>query len=270
MQQTETAFRLLSSSHVRPLILLVFAADVVLVSAYLVFFLHGNPLGNDSPGLFNLDMEGNIPSWYSSIKLLAVALCAFFLGRLVFTYDRLAGAAVLIGAAIFAYLSMDEGSAIHERIGDKTDLLLTDGVGPTGTMFEVTGLWMLFLAPPLFVALIAGVVFLRKRLSIPTSIFVKAVLGIVVFIVAAAIGDIFLNYVTGDGKTIQIAFEEYGEMTGVTLILWAVMSLLARENAVVVGGVAERARSAVTRSAAPPRHAAGAGGQPASLHRHAE
>ncbi|MBL8660868.1 MAG: hypothetical protein JNM75_14065 [Rhodospirillales bacterium] len=170
------------------------------------------------------------------MKLLSVGICAYFYGRLIHLNDRLAGWLILIGAAVFAYLSLDEGAAIHERIGDKLDLLLTGGVGAADTPFQITGMWMVFLAPPLFVALVAGVIFLRKRLAIPTGVFVKALLGIVIFIGSAGPEDILLNYVSGVREIVQVAIEEYGEMTGVTLILWAVMTLLARQNATVVQG----------------------------------
>ncbi len=259
MNATGSSFNLMDASQVRRIAIFFFAADLFLLCAYLVFFLHGNPVGNDSPGLFDLDLEGNLPSWYSSMKLLSVGLCAFFYGRLIYLSDRLAGALILICAVVFAYLSMDEGSAIHERIGDKLDLLLTGGVGAAGTAFKITGTWMLFLAPPLFAALIAGVIFLRKRLSIPTGVFVKAVLGIVIFIVSAGPEDIILNYVSGAGATFQVAVEEYGEMMGVTLILWAVMTLLARQNAAVVSGAAAPAREPAHAVASSPRR----GGRPA-------
>lgn len=232
------SFNLMDASQARRLIILFFSADMFLLLSYLFLFLHGNPIGNNSPDLFNLDLEGNLPSWYSSMKLLLVGICAYFYGRLVHLNDRLAGWLILIGAAVFAYLSLDEGAAIHERIGDKLDLWLTGGVGAAATPFQVTGMWMLFLAPPLFLALIAGVIFLRKRLAIPTGVFVKAVLGIVIFIGSAGPEDILLNYVSGAREVIQVAVEEYGEMTGVTLILWAVLSLLAQQKASVVQGAA--------------------------------
>lgn len=221
----------------RRLIACFFLTDVALAAMYLVFFLIGNPLGNDRPGMFDMNGEGNIPSWYSAMKLLAVAICAYFYGRLVLLDDALAGWLILLGAALFIFLSMDEGATLHEKIGDRFNMLVS-GTGDLTAkpILERTGLWMVFLGPPLLIGLISGVAFLRKRLAIPTNIFVKAIAGIVIFVVAAAPGDIAYNYVSGNIETIQIAIEEFSEMIGVTLILWAVMSLLADKRAAVVAG----------------------------------
>jgi hypothetical protein len=264
MSEMAQSFSLLSRAQMRGLILCFFAADLALVLIYLGLFLHGNPLGNDNPVLFDLDGEGNIPSWYAAMKLLSVAVCLYFCGRLILMQDRIAGWLILLGAAVFVYLSMDEGAVLHEKIGDRFDTLLTGGGGAANTPFHITGMWMLFLAPPLFVALIAGVVFLRKRLGISTDIFIKAIAGIVIFILAAGPGDIVLNYVTGEAQTIQIAMEEFGEMVGVTLILWAAMSLLAQQQAGVVRGAVAPARTRTYRLAAVPEESHGMRGSPSA------
>lgn len=235
MAARENSFSLISMNQARGLVACMLSADVALALLYLFLFLQGNPIGNDRPGMFDMDGEGNIPSWYSSIKLLAVALCAYFYGRLVLHKDKWAGALVLVGAALFAYLSMDEGATLHEKIGARFDMLLSGGAGGVKPVFETTGVWMLFLGPPLFLALVGGVFYLRKRLSIPAGVFAKAVAGILLFVIAAAPGDILVNYFTGDALVIQTAVEELSEMLGVTLVLWAAMSLLALQEPIVVG-----------------------------------
>jgi hypothetical protein len=232
-------------SHVRAIVFFFFSVDIVLVLSYIVIFYFGlNPFVKTQPRLFDLAVEGSIPSWYSAMQLLLVGLCAYFYGRLIFLSDRIAGALILLCAAGFGYLSMDEGAALHEKLGSNIDKLVIGGKLAFGNSFPVTGLWMAYLAPPLFLALIAGVVYLRKRLSMPPGIFVKAIAGIVTFI-AAAVSDIFVNFVTPLTKPLQEATEEGGEMVGVTLILWAVMALLALQNATVVGGATAPARSSV-------------------------
>src|SRR5512134_1570111 len=192
MVRTGTCFSLLSLNQARGIAGCLFFGDVMLVGLYLFLFLHGNPMGNDRPGMFNLDGEGNIPSWYSASKLLAVALSAYFYGRLILLSDRVAGWLILLGAALFAYLSMDEGATLHEKIGDRFNMLVSGGGLAEKPIFETTGLWMVFLGPPLFLALVGGTIYLRKRLSIPTDVFVKAMAGTVIFVVAAAPGDILV------------------------------------------------------------------------------
>ena len=235
MDATANRFSLLNLNASRGIVASFFCADVFFVAAYMFLFLYGNPIGSDQPGMFDLDMEGNVPAWYSSMKLLAVGLCLYVYGRLILLNDRLAGWLILAAAALFAYLSLDEGAELHEKFGNRLTLLATDGVGRTDTPFEITGLWMVFFGPPLLLALVGGIVFLRKRLSIPYDVFAKALAGAVIFAIAAGPGDILVNYVTGNAHIIQTAAEELGEMVGVTLILWASMTLLAQQKPVVVG-----------------------------------
>jgi hypothetical protein len=227
-------FSLLNMKQARALIACFFGADVFFVAAYLFLFLYGNPIGSDQPGMFDLDGEGNVPAWYSSMKLLAVGLCLYLFGRLILQKDRLAGWLILGASALFAYLSLDEGAVLHEKFGNRLTLLATGGVGRTDTPFEITGLWMVFFGPPLLLALVGGIVFLRRRLSIPYGVFAKALAGAIIFVIAAGPGDILVNYVTGDAHIIQTAVEELGEMVGVTLILWAAMTLLAQQRPMVV------------------------------------
>jgi hypothetical protein len=235
MNATASSFPLVTVKDARALIACVLFADVFFVVAYLFLFLYGNPIGSEQPGMFDLDGEANVPAWYSSTKLLAVGLCLYVYGRLILHKDRLAGWLILAAAVLFAYLSLDESAELHEKFGNRLTLLATGGVGRTDTPFEITGLWMVFFGPPLLLALVGGIVFLRKRLSIPYDVFAKALAGAVIFAIAAGPGDILVNYVTGNAHIIQTAAEELGEMVGVTLILWAAMTLLAQQKPVVVG-----------------------------------
>lgn len=277
MAGIDNQFSLLNLNQSRRLIACVFSADIFFVLAYLALFLYGNPIGTDKPGMFNLDKEGNVPAWYSLMKLFAIALCLYFYGRLTLPKDKLAGWLILAGAVLFAYLSLDEGAELHERFGNRLTLLATGGVGREATPFQITGLWMVFFAPPLLLALIGGIAFLRKRLSISFDIFVKALAGMLIFVLAAGPGDILVNYVTGDAHIIQTAAEEFGEMVGVTLVLWAAMTLLAQQDPVVASGTAVTAPArgaagarewAPTQSVLPAGAGGGVGAAPAAARAH--
>ncbi len=248
MASAMQGFSLLERSHVNKIIGLFFAADVLLVAIYLGLSAWGGPYGIHNSSLFALDGEGNIPAWYSSFQLLLVGLVAFVYGRLVLLDDTLAGILILLFAVVFAYLALDEGATIHERIGDRLDTLFTGGGTTSDTAFETTGMWMVYLGPPLFIALIAGTIFIRKRLAIPLNVFVKAIAGIVIFISGATLGDIVLNYVSALNKPFQVAPEEFCEMVGVTLILWAVMTLLADKEPRVYAAADQVERVAAPRA----------------------
>lgn len=262
MFRAENSFSLLSIKEARALIACFFVADACLASAYLFLFLYGNPIGNDQPGMFDLGAEGNVPSWYSATKLFIVALCIYFYGRFIVLRDKLPGLLILAGALLFVFLSLDEGGQLHERFGDRLTQLTAGGREETA--FEVTGLWMVFFGPPLFLALVGGIVFLRRRLSIPYGIFAKALTGAVVFVIAAAPGDILVNYLSGNALVVQTGIEEFGEMVGVTLILWATMTLLAQQQPIVLGQVspaqARVTERALARPSAPQHRPAMGGG----------
>jgi hypothetical protein len=210
-----------------------FTADIAFMILYIGFHGLGNPLGSENPVLFDLNDEESLPTWYSSFKLLCVAFTFYFYGRIVLTFERIAGLVVFIFAFTFLYFSMDEGSALHERIGEWFDWFATGGGTSKNTPFHITGYWMFFLGPPALTALVAGFVFLKKRLSLPLNVFLKALSGIMVYIFAATIGDVFLNFITADQKIYQAIGEEGGEMLGITLIMWAAGTLLANEEMMI-------------------------------------
>lgn len=230
MASAAPGFSLLARSQVNKIIVLFFAADVFLTAFYLALYIWGAPYGIQHASMFALDGEANIPAWYSSAQLLLVGLVAYVYGRLVLLDDKLAGALILGFAVAFAYLALDEGATLHEKVGDRLDTLFTGGGTTADTVFKTTGMWMVYLGPPLFIALIAGTIFIRKRLAIPANVFAKAIAGIVIFISGATLGDIVLNYVSAANKPFQVAAEEICEMIGVTLILWAVLTLLAEKE----------------------------------------
>ena len=81
----------------------------------LIIVLH---LATDGVTVFNLDAEGNVPTWHSSAKLLAIAAMAVLAygferrERPPAKYHRL----WLGVAALFTALSLDETASLHERL----------------------------------------------------------------------------------------------------------------------------------------------------------
>jgi len=68
---------------------------------------------------FNLDKEGNVPTWYSTILLYSVAICALLI---YFSYDisyksNYSLRYFWLGFSLcYGFLSFDEGAHIHEMI----------------------------------------------------------------------------------------------------------------------------------------------------------
>lgn len=79
-------------------------------------FILFNALTSSSVGVMNLEQEGNIPTWYSSAKLLVLAVLALVFAAAAVDRHRSGRVALwLMTAALFAGLSLDEAATLHER-----------------------------------------------------------------------------------------------------------------------------------------------------------
>lgn len=67
--------------------------------------------------LFDLDGEGNLPAWFSSIQLFCVSLLLALRGPGKLRPHGVPLLVPLLGAAVFLFLSMDETAQVHERLG---------------------------------------------------------------------------------------------------------------------------------------------------------
>lgn len=110
--------------------------------------------------LFDVNSESNLPTWYSASLLLAAAVGTGLVAVLVARAGgRDAGRWWLL-AGILALLSLDEASALHERLGGPAeDLLGSTGVGPF--------VWVL---PAGVLALVAGLSFLGFLGRLPAPV----------------------------------------------------------------------------------------------------
>ena len=177
--------------------------------------------------MLDLDGEANLPTWYSSAKLLVLGL---LLG--IFAKDRIRTAGslhgygiLLIMPALSLALSLDEVAMIHEWIGQLSDSLLPTG-HRSATALSRTGIWMFLLGVPfLVVTALAWTRFIhvvhvnRRAVRLYLSGFAAHV--------ASALGtEILSNFVSGAAYVAQVATEEFGEMVGVTLMIGGSLELL--------------------------------------------
>lgn len=95
-------------------ILTCVAAALILAGAVVVVFPAGpsNDLADEIPRRFNLDGEGTVPAWFSSIALMLCAQVLFVVSML----DRRSGELRYWQglSLIFIFLSMDEVASFHE------------------------------------------------------------------------------------------------------------------------------------------------------------
>ena len=200
----------------------LFVADLLLVLLHVL----GPPVPlwesrtGDEEYLWDLSAEGNLPTWYASVKLaiLAVLLLAF---AAVSRGQRSRATWILglLGAA-FLILSLDEQIGIHERLGPAIE----DVVGERGgSALDVTGPWML-VAAPLFLGGLALAAYLgRDLLRDRRRIALLYLVGAVSFAVSFAGLELLRNFV-GAGSVPVI--EETGELLAVTVLIWATLELM--------------------------------------------
>jgi len=162
-------------------------------------------------GLFNLDHERNVPTWFASTALflssmlLAIITCFKRTTRDPFTLHW-AGL-----AAIFLCLAMDEAIGFHERLsGFVSSLVNTRGV------FLFAWTIPAAIAMPIFV-LLAGFIFTAGALGM------EMVEGQYV----SLLGEQNMAH------AIMVAFEEFLEMSGVVLFIYALLCYLKTEYGVV-------------------------------------
>jgi hypothetical protein len=205
-------------------VVMFFAMDILILVVYLLDGLVGAPFGSYFSFFVDLDKESNMPTWYSSTKLFLVGYLLLSNVKAPFTSRVKVAPAILILAAIFLLMSLDEMIGIHEFIGRASDVLLP-GQGRSSSIFPVTGIWMFIVLPP---ALIAMFLLLRKlrNAGLSASIYRLLVTGLVIYMLSAGGIEILSNY-SGSGilALMQIAAEEFGEMIGTPIMFWAAYEL---------------------------------------------
>jgi hypothetical protein len=177
-------------------------AQLFLSGAYAVGLATGSV-----PDRFNFDLEANLPTWWSSALLLAIAgLCAVIAaGRHL---ARAPHVRWWIACAGFVGLSLEEVAQIHEQVG----VLVGGGR-------EKVSVWPLVYMPVLVVG-VAVLVRCLRDLHGPPRTMVAAGLGLYCVTVAAE-----LTAISGDLRgPAEVLIEENAEALGATLILLALAS----------------------------------------------
>ena len=186
---------------------------------------------------FDLDREGNVPSWFSALVLTACAGSLYVIYRAKRTLGD--GYAWHWGglAVIFAYFSFDEAAEIHEL-----------SYRPLRALFDLSdGLaFVSWIIPFGALALIVAALYLRFLLALPGRFRRLFVFAAVLFVggavggeltswgyrgpmLDAMPGDLDARLVASDSLTYALfaAGEEVCEMLGATVFLYALLAYLA-------------------------------------------
>jgi hypothetical protein len=171
-------------------------------------------------GTFDIDREGGIGGWASTVAIFSTALLALLLG--VIRSAKRAQLLVLAGAA--AFLSFDEALMVHERIGLKA----TDALGVSDTYLRVS--WPVVYLPLL--GAVAIILFLLARASThPARSLLIAGLALLATAVGLEMAWLAVDLIptlTANGwlYAMEIALEEGSELAGWILLATGVAVLL--------------------------------------------
>ncbi len=211
-------------------VVVLFVIDFALAGVFITDYFIGSPVQALS-NFIDLDGECNFSAWYSSLQLFAVGLLLGVFAYFNFKRTDAKSWVFVFLPAIFFLLSLDESAQIHEWIAEQSDTFLP-GKSRENTPFPVTGIWIFFLGFP-FLALMLFI-FIKLKVLIRGRGHVLAMFlaGVTVFLGSATTLDLLENFLPSEGtlRTLQIMFEELGEMVGVTILIWASCELLRSYN----------------------------------------
>jgi len=185
--------------------------------------------------LFDITLEGNLPTWYSvMLAWMAAIMCAFITAHYYQCQKKLMWLSWLFISLFFAYLSVDDASQFHERIATVWAAQHTSGASGGGMVSEtVKGFdsyhWQLLFLPifGLF-GLYMAVIFYRE---VTGRARVYLAMGLASFVVAVLLDyaegvDAFysnmseaMHFSIYEIEHIFRALEEFIEMVGLSFFL---------------------------------------------------
>lgn len=209
------------------LLLLYALAVAFMLKAPLLFFL------------FDLDAEGNPPSWWFGIQQLLVALVFLLLASRIFTSDqrlRPLRPLFLTAGIGFAIISLDEIGELHESVSR----LIVNSVRIRGIerrlekSFHIAhhlrggGVWIPLYAIIGIVALALLVPYFIKAYQLWRHQVVTAAIGFVVFVASAAILQVvgYFFPVRTLAHRIYVFVEQGLKMGGVSIVLYGITQVL--------------------------------------------
>jgi hypothetical protein len=200
------------------LILVFFAMDLALVTAYFIDYLLGNPIWILTR-FFDLDRESSLPTWYSSVQWFSVAALLAIFARHNFRRSQFKSWLLIMLPGVFLAFSLDEIAMLHERIG-----MAIDSISRRDTHFPVTGIWMFVIGVPFIILFGVIILVIRTYFRRAPRIMLAGALGV----------ETLSNFVEPDSvdRILLIMAEEFCEMLGGTIVLWGSYESLRSEDMV--------------------------------------
>jgi len=191
-----------------------------------IYYYIGDPDKFDFVQMFDLDMERNVPTVFSSLILAIAALCFYLLSKTKESKKHKKTKYWLGLSGVFLFLSFDEGAKIHEKLGDYTE----NFVDATGYLYYP---WVLSYGT--FVLILVTLYF-KFFWKMPKKIFWSFMLSACIYITGAVGFELLgANESSAHGTdtvtySVLYTIEESLEMYGVIYLIWILLTLLERKK----------------------------------------
>lgn len=213
----------LSRKDIQRFFLLLVGFELLLIGAYFLDMLLGSPFWLIQR-LVDIDGEASFASWFSSIQLFLIGLMFFLWG-----WTRPPGPGpdrwfVMLGAVAFFFLSADEALFIHES--------LTRALIKYDMLYRFKGdhgMWIPFYIGVLVLLVVLCQGQIRLFYKHHQHPFLLIASGAALFLLGAVGLEIAAyEFIPKDSPVLlaEVAAEEFLEMIGASIILYATMGLL--------------------------------------------
>ncbi len=209
------------TTRVLTVIVLYLMLASVIGQSFKFYLNHANLLG--FVPLFDVNIEGNIPTYYSSMTLL---FCSILLGVIAYAKKINGGEYIFhwrMLSFIFLYLSLDEAAGLHDLAGR----LLGSALDTRGVLYYA---WVI---PGTVLVVITGLAYLRFLADLPAktrhlflvagTLFVGGALGM-------ELAEGWFDDLHGVGNittAMLTTVEEFCEMIGIVVFIHALLSYIS-------------------------------------------
>lgn len=209
----------------RTVLKLLVVVVVCLIGANLVGVVSYFGFDSSRLGMFDLDQEGNVPTFYASASLL---FCGALLGVIAAAKRKQPSRDFvywLFLSAIFVFLSVDESASLHERL-----------ITPIRDSLSTTGIFYYAWVIPYgcFVILMVAI-YSRFVFGLPAKIRFLFLLSGAIFVGGAIGGEFIGGYwyesygVDNLTYALITMFEESFEMVGIVMFIYGLLCYLGTE-----------------------------------------
>jgi len=204
-------------------------SELLFIVIYFTDFSFGHPVWRISE-LFDLDSDSSIPTWFAIIQLFMIGFITLLVAFSQKTTPPPSKKGLIIFGLGFIYLSLDEGSSIHEKITHEfyNNPLVPYFHGKHGIWIVVYGIIAIIIT----LILIKDIIAVCKSFSREALIFA---LGMIIYLTGAAGGEtITFFYIDKTNPFVycsEVIIEEFLELSGASVLLYSVLLMAIKKSA---------------------------------------